>query len=101
MFSSQSGVIEQMNKTVVVSLVTDVGDRAIEFQELAQKLVGTSTVPIYLLMDPFTEKILGRWNHTQATASGFEDGLAKGIRRFERYQRRRGGTSSTAAAAGS
>lgn len=94
MFSGNSesakAVIAAMNKTVVASLFCDGPPRGEEYEALREEMTGSSTAPIYVIVDPFTMKKLGQWDYFDAIADNFGERLEKSLRRFDRLQSRRG-----------
>lgn len=79
-----------MNKYVVVSLYADQGPRAAEFADLRVKLSGTNTAPLYVVRDPFTDKVFSFHDYNEAMDATFAEKLERGRRRFDRADSRRG-----------
>lgn len=73
-----------MNRCVVVSLYTDGGPRADEFRELGKKLTASSTLPQYLIRDPFDGKVFDIIDYIEAKQSSFGPQIARSVRRFAR-----------------
>lgn len=73
-----------MNRCVVVSLYTDAGPRSDEFRELGKKLTASSTLPQYLVRDPFDDKVFDIIDYNEAKQSNFGAQIARAIRRFAR-----------------
>lgn len=91
MFSNSSNAaVPAMNKTVVASLFCDGPPKGEEYAALREEMTGSSTAPIYIIVDPFTMKKLGQWDYFDAIDARFGERLEKSLRRFDRLQARRG-----------
>lgn len=90
MFSQKSDVIEAMDQMVVVSLYTDgPGPRTAEFNRLRERLTGSSTNPMYLVVSPFdVDKVLYQADYNQAIDDGFAEKLGRASRRATRVAER-------------
>ncbi len=94
MFSKQKGKSRLvMDKMVVLSLHTDgKGNRRNEFAAWRDKLTGTSSNPVYVVMDPFEkDKVLFDTDYNVAKDDElFAAKLGKANRRFLRALKGRG-----------
>ena len=81
-----------MDKMVILSLYTDgQGARRDEFGDMRDRLTGSSTIPGYVIMDPFeVDKVLYKTDYNTAIQDDvFGKKIGKAARRFQRSMKRR------------
>ncbi|MCB9833615.1 MAG: hypothetical protein H6807_14190 [Planctomycetes bacterium] len=90
MFSNNQPVEAAMDEMVVLSLHTDgTGKRKDEFGNLREKLTGSATNPVYIVVSPWNfEKVLYQADYNQAVGAGFADRLGRANRRAKRIAAR-------------
>ena len=93
MFSKQNGKSKaEMDNMIILSLYTDgQGQRRDEFGNLRDKLTGSSTIPGYVVVDPWApEKVLYKTDYNTAIDDdAFGPKLGKAARRVQRAMKRR------------
>lgn len=87
---NDKSVIDAMNKYVVLSLHTDFGPDAAAYSRLREELTGSATIPMYVLRDPFDDKVMRTFDYNQAKAADFGARIESGRRQFSGRQARRG-----------
>ncbi len=89
MFSKKTDVIEAMNEMVVVSLYTDHPQLGDEYNRMREKMTGSSTNPMYMVVSPWDlEKVLYQADYNQALEDAFGEKLARSNRRARRVAAR-------------